>query len=40
MKHVEKGLYDAKLPNIVPHKHDSRTIKIPIPKYVVRMNLK
>ncbi|KAJ7136082.1 ribosome recycling factor domain-containing protein [Mycena epipterygia] len=32
MKHVEKGLYDSNLPNIVPQKHDSRTIKIPIPK--------
>ncbi|KAJ7800329.1 ribosome recycling factor-domain-containing protein [Mycena olivaceomarginata] len=38
MKHVEKGLYDAKLPNIVPHKHDSRTIKIPIPKPTVESN--
>ncbi|KAJ7336391.1 ribosome recycling factor domain-containing protein [Mycena albidolilacea] len=38
MKHVEKGLYDAKIPNIVPHKHDSRTIKIPIPKPTVESN--
>lgn len=35
MKQVEKGLYDSKIPNIVPQKHDSRTIKIPIPKCVV-----
>jgi len=38
MKHVEKGLYDSKLPNIVPQKHDSRTIKIPIPKPTVESN--
>ncbi|KAJ7062048.1 ribosome recycling factor domain-containing protein [Mycena amicta] len=39
MKHVEKALYDAKLPNIVPQKYDSRTIKIPIPKPTVESNL-
>ncbi|KAJ7660051.1 ribosome recycling factor domain-containing protein [Mycena rosella] len=38
MKHVEKGLYDSKLPNIIPQKHDSRTIKIPIPKPTVESN--
>ncbi|KAJ7484681.1 ribosome recycling factor domain-containing protein [Mycena latifolia] len=38
MKHVEKGLYDSKLPNIVPQKHDNRTIKIPIPKPTVESN--
>ncbi|KAF8189933.1 ribosome recycling factor domain-containing protein [Mycena galopus ATCC 62051] len=38
MKHVEKALYDSKLPNIVPQKHDSRTIKIPIPKPTVESN--
>ncbi|KAJ7437383.1 ribosome recycling factor domain-containing protein [Mycena galericulata] len=38
MKHVEKGLYDSKLPNIVPQRYDSRTIKIPIPKPTVESN--
>ncbi|KAJ7851706.1 ribosome recycling factor domain-containing protein [Mycena leptocephala] len=38
MKQVEKGLYDSKIPNIVPQKHDSRTIKIPIPKPTVESN--
>ncbi|KAJ7151049.1 ribosome recycling factor domain-containing protein [Mycena filopes] len=38
MKHVEKALYDSHLPNIVPQKHDSRTIKIPIPKPTVESN--
>jgi len=35
MKFVEIGLYDAKLPNIIPQKQDNRTIKIPIPKPTV-----
>ncbi|KAF7974854.1 hypothetical protein HWV62_11093 [Athelia sp. TMB] len=35
MKHVEKALYDAKLPGIAPQRQDSRTIKIPIPKPTV-----
>ncbi|KAJ7628584.1 ribosome recycling factor domain-containing protein [Roridomyces roridus] len=39
MKHVEKGLYDSKLPNIVPQRHDNRTIKIPIPKPTVESNM-
>jgi ribosome recycling factor len=34
MKAVEQGIYSAKLPNIVPQRQDSRTIKIPVPKYV------
>ncbi|KAJ6590534.1 ribosome recycling factor domain-containing protein [Mycena vulgaris] len=38
MKYVEKALYDSKLPNIVPQKYDSRTIKIPIPKPTVESN--
>lgn len=29
---MEQALYAAKLPNIVPQKQDSRTIKIPIPR--------
>ncbi|KAF7289128.1 Protein kinase domain-containing protein [Mycena chlorophos] len=36
VKQVEKALYDSKLPNIVPQRHDSRTIRIPIPKRVFR----
>ncbi|KAG6335343.1 hypothetical protein ID866_3754 [Astraeus odoratus] len=35
MKAVEQGIYSAKLPNIVPQKQDSRTIRIPIPKPTV-----
>ncbi|KAL0069580.1 hypothetical protein AAF712_003238 [Marasmius tenuissimus] len=35
LKHVERAIYEAKLPNIVPQKHDSRTIKVPIPKPTV-----
>jgi len=34
MKLIEQALYDSKLPNIVPQRQDSRTIRIPIPKYV------
>ena len=34
MKHVERAIYEAKLPNLVPQRHDERTIKIPVPKYV------
>ena len=33
LKYVEQAIYDAKLPSITPQKVDSRTIKIPIPKY-------
>ncbi|KAJ7039862.1 ribosome recycling factor domain-containing protein [Mycena alexandri] len=39
MKHVEKALYDSQLPNIVPQRQDSRTIKIPIPKPTVESNM-
>ncbi|KAE9398037.1 ribosome recycling factor [Gymnopus androsaceus JB14] len=35
LKHVERALYDAKLPNITPQKLDNRTLKIPIPKPTV-----
>ncbi|KAH0834943.1 mitochondrial carrier domain-containing protein [Lanmaoa asiatica] len=35
MKAVEQGIYTAKLPNIVPQRLDSRTLKIPIPKPTV-----
>ena len=34
VKEVERGIYDAKIPHVVPQKHDNRTIKIPIPKCV------
>lgn len=34
LKHIESALYDAKLPSVVPQRVDSRTVKIPIPKYV------
>ncbi|KZT22720.1 ribosome recycling factor [Neolentinus lepideus HHB14362 ss-1] len=35
LKFVEQGIYDAKLPSVVPQKQDSRTIRIPIPKPTV-----
>jgi len=35
MKAVEQALYNAKLPSIIPHRHDSMTIRIPIPKPTV-----
>ncbi|KAJ3564742.1 hypothetical protein NP233_g8090 [Leucocoprinus birnbaumii] len=35
MKLVEKALYDSKIPGVVPHRQDERTIKIPIPKPTV-----
>ncbi|KXN84484.1 Ribosome-recycling factor [Leucoagaricus sp. SymC.cos] len=35
MKLIEKALYDSKIPGVVPHRQDNRTIKIPIPKPTV-----
>ncbi|EKM74663.1 hypothetical protein AGABI1DRAFT_88274 [Agaricus bisporus var. burnettii JB137-S8] len=35
MKLVESALYASKIPGVVPHRHDNRTIKIPIPKPTV-----
>ncbi|THV07066.1 ribosome recycling factor [Dendrothele bispora CBS 962.96] len=35
LKHVERAIYEAKLPNITPQKHDNRTLKIPVPKPTV-----
>ncbi|PSR76177.1 hypothetical protein PHLCEN_2v8600 [Hermanssonia centrifuga] len=35
LKYVEKGIYDAEIPGIVPHRQDMRTIKIPFPKPTV-----
>ncbi|KAF8438857.1 ribosome recycling factor domain-containing protein [Boletus edulis BED1] len=34
-KAVEQGIYNAKLPHIVPQRLDSRTLKIPVPKPTV-----
>ena len=34
LKHVEKALYAAKIPHVVPQRIDYRTLKIPMPKYV------
>ncbi|KZS97285.1 ribosome recycling factor [Sistotremastrum niveocremeum HHB9708] len=31
-KHVEKALYNSKIPNVIPQRQDARTIKIPMPK--------
>ncbi|KAF8647985.1 hypothetical protein AX16_006415 [Volvariella volvacea WC 439] len=39
LKAIEQALYDSKLPNIVPQKQDSRTIKIPIPRPTVEARL-
>ncbi|KAL4073392.1 ribosome recycling factor domain-containing protein [Scleroderma citrinum] len=35
LKVVEQAIYSAKLPNVIPQKQDSRTIRIPIPKPTV-----
>ena len=35
MKHIEKGIYEAKIPQVVPQRQDSRTIRVPIPKPTV-----
>ncbi|KAF9071903.1 ribosome recycling factor domain-containing protein [Rhodocollybia butyracea] len=35
LKHVERALYDAKLPNITPQKMDNRALRIPVPKPTV-----
>ncbi|KAI6027815.1 ribosome recycling factor-domain-containing protein [Pisolithus microcarpus] len=35
MKAVERAIYDAKLPGIVPQRQDTRTIRIPVPKATV-----
>ncbi|PFH46795.1 hypothetical protein AMATHDRAFT_77506 [Amanita thiersii Skay4041] len=35
LKQVEQAIYEAKIPNVVPQKQDSRTIKIPMPKPTV-----
>jgi hypothetical protein len=38
MKLVEKALYDSKIPGVVPHRQDERTIKVPIPKFVIALS--
>ncbi|EDR09261.1 uncharacterized protein LACBIDRAFT_293801 [Laccaria bicolor S238N-H82] len=35
IKHVESALHTCKIPGVVPHRYDDRTIKIPIPKPTV-----
>ncbi|KAH8116119.1 ribosome recycling factor [Phellopilus nigrolimitatus] len=35
LKHVEKAIYAAHIPHVVPQRHDARTIKIPMPKPTV-----
>ncbi|KAI5120904.1 hypothetical protein M0805_003004 [Coniferiporia weirii] len=35
LKHVEKAIYTAQIPHVVPQKLDNRTIKIPMPKPTV-----
>ncbi|KAF8906843.1 ribosome recycling factor domain-containing protein [Gymnopilus junonius] len=32
VKHVEAALYESGIPGVVPHRQDSRTIKVPIPR--------
>jgi len=39
VKEVERAIYDAKIPHVVPQKHDNRTIKIPIPKPTVETRI-
>lgn len=33
LKYVEKAIYAAKLPNVIPQKVDGRTLKIVIPRF-------
>ncbi|GJE86445.1 ribosome-recycling factor [Phanerochaete sordida] len=35
LKAVETGIYDAKLPGVIPQRVDARTIRVPIPKPTV-----
>jgi ribosome recycling factor len=35
IKHIEKGIYAAKIPQVVPQRQDSRTIRVPMPKPTV-----
>ncbi|CAA7263248.1 unnamed protein product [Cyclocybe aegerita] len=35
VKQVEAALYESGIPGVVPHRQDSRTIKVPIPKPTV-----
>ncbi|EJD05406.1 ribosome recycling factor [Fomitiporia mediterranea MF3/22] len=35
LKHVEKAIYAARIPHVVPQRMDNRTIKIPMPKPTV-----
>ncbi|KAF8719086.1 hypothetical protein AX14_009423 [Amanita brunnescens Koide BX004] len=39
VKEVERGIYEAKIPHVVPQKYDNRTIKIPIPKPTVETRI-
>ncbi|KIM36680.1 hypothetical protein M413DRAFT_449023 [Hebeloma cylindrosporum] len=39
IKHVESALYDSGIPGVVPHRQDSRTIKIPMPRPTVQARL-
>ncbi|PBK68500.1 hypothetical protein ARMSODRAFT_1040085 [Armillaria solidipes] len=32
LKHVEAAIYDAKTSSIMPHRQDTRTLRIPVPK--------
>ncbi|PPQ65997.1 hypothetical protein CVT26_010657 [Gymnopilus dilepis] len=32
VKHVEAALYESGIPGVVPHRQDSRTIKVPLPR--------
>ncbi|KAF8340919.1 ribosome recycling factor domain-containing protein [Amanita rubescens] len=38
-KEVERAIYDAKIPHVVPQRFDKRTIKIPIPKPTVETRI-
>ncbi|TFK67588.1 ribosome recycling factor [Pluteus cervinus] len=38
-KFIEQALYESKIPNVIPQRQDSRTIKIPIPRPTVEARL-
>ena len=39
LRHIEKAIYAAEIPHVVPQKVDSRSLKIPLPKYALFCSL-
>ncbi|KAF8589118.1 ribosome recycling factor, partial [Ramaria rubella] len=39
LKHVERAIYTAKIPNVVPQKVDARTVKVVIPRPTVEARI-